>query len=92
LHSSGAPIAFASASRHRLAAGGKGVPRDYAEPMRLFEQGAALGEPSAMNGIGAMYNDGNGVRRDARVARQRFEKAAALGDPQAKQNLKEMRR
>ncbi len=76
----------------RLYLYGKGIPRDYAEAMRLFERGAALGEPSAMNRIGAMYNDGNGVRRDARLARQWFEKAATLGDPEAKQNLKEMRR
>src|SRR5260221_11722063 len=65
---------------------GKGVRRDYAEARRLFEQGSALGEPSAMNGLGAIYKDGAGVPRDLKVARQWFEKAAALGDPEARQN------
>jgi TPR repeat protein len=53
---------------------------------------SALGEPSAMNGLGAIYKDGDGVPRDPKVARQWFEKAAALGNPEAKQNLREMRR
>jgi Sel1 repeat len=49
-------------------------------------------EASAMNGLGAIYNEGDGVPRNTKLARQWFEKAAALGIPQAKQNLKGMRR
>jgi TPR repeat protein len=71
---------------------GKGAPRDYAEARRLFEQGTSLGEASAMNSLGAIYNEGNGVPRNPKVARQWFEKAAALGNPEAKQNLREIRR
>jgi TPR repeat protein len=71
---------------------GEGMPRDYAEARRLFEQGIALGSDACMNGLGALYNEGDGVPRDPRTARQWFEKAAALGNPEAKQNLKGMRR
>jgi TPR repeat protein len=54
---------------------------DFAQARQLFEQGAALGEASAMNRLGAMYNDGDGVARNTRGARQWFENAAALGNP-----------
>jgi TPR repeat protein len=57
-----------------------------------FEQAIALGNPSAKNDLGVMYNEGDGVRRDVRLAREWFEKAAALGSPEAKQNLRGMRR
>jgi TPR repeat protein len=72
--------------------GGIGVPRDYAQARKLFEQGVALGDPSNMNDLGVIYNAGNGVPRDPRIARQWFEKAAALGNPEAKQNLRGMRK
>jgi TPR repeat protein len=51
---------------------------------RASKQGAALGDDAAMNGLGAIYNDGDGVPRNARVARQWFGKAAALGNPEAR--------
>jgi TPR repeat protein len=57
-----------------------------------MEQGSALGNDAAMNGMGAIYNEGDGVPRNVKVARQWFEKAAALGNPEAKQNLREMGR
>ena len=44
-----------------------------------MEQGSALGNDAAMNGMGAIYNEGDGVPRNVKVARQWFEKAAALG-------------
>jgi TPR repeat protein len=72
---------------------GKGVARDYAHARSLFENRAPpSSEASAMNGLGAIYNEGDGVPRNTKLARQWFEKAAALGIPQAKQNLKGMRR
>jgi TPR repeat protein len=71
---------------------GKGVPRDYDEARRLFEQGAAMGYAACMNGLGVIYDEGDGVRRDVKVARQWFEKAATLGNPDAEQNLRGMRR
>lgn len=67
---------------------GKGVPRDYVQARRLFEQGIALGDPANMNELGVMYVEGDGVPRDLRIARQWYEKAAALGNPEAKQNLR----
>ena len=57
-----------------------------------MEQGSALSNDAAMNGMGAIYNEGDGVPRNVKVARQWFEKAAALGNPEAKQNLREMGR
>ena len=59
---------------------------------RLFEQGAALGDASAMNSLAVLYDEGDGMARDATTARQWFEKAAALGNPEARQNLRYMRR
>ena len=67
---------------------GSGVPRDYEQARRLFEQGIALGDASNMNDLGVLYSAGHGVPRDARIAGQWFEKAAALGNPEARQNLK----
>jgi TPR repeat protein len=40
---------------------GQGVPRDYDEARRLFEQGAALGNDASMNNLGLLYNQGHGV-------------------------------
>ena len=71
---------------------GHGVPRDYAQARRLFEQGIALGDAANMNDLGIMYVEGDGVPRDLRIARQWYEKAAALGNPEARQNLRGMRR
>jgi TPR repeat protein len=71
---------------------GEGVPRDYNESRRYYEQAAALGNDAAINGLGVLYSNGYGVARDNRKALQLFEKAAALGNPEAKQNLRGMRR
>jgi TPR repeat protein len=71
---------------------GQGVPRDYDEARRLYEQGAALGNDAAINGLGVLYDQGHGVAHDSRKARQLFEKAAALGNPEAKKNLRVMRK
>src|SRR5258708_17128412 len=71
---------------------GKGVRRDYAEARRLFEQGSALGEPSAMNGLGAIYKDGAGGPRNPRAPRPWFAKPPPLANPQPKHTLREMRR
>jgi TPR repeat protein len=71
---------------------GRGVPRDYAQARKLYEQGIALGDAASMNDLGILYSEGDGVPRDSKTARQWFEKAAALGNPEAKQNLRGMRR
>jgi TPR repeat protein len=71
---------------------GQGVPRDYDEARRLFEQGAALGNDASMNNLGLLYNQGHGVPQNTRMARQFFQKAAALGNQEAKENLRGMPR
>jgi TPR repeat protein len=71
---------------------GQGVPRDYAQARKLFEQGIALGDAANMNELGIMYVEGDGVPKNLKIARQWYEKAAALGLPQARQNLKGMPR
>jgi TPR repeat protein len=71
---------------------GRCVERDYAEARRLFEQGAALNDDSALNSLGSMYNEAQGVPRNTRLARELFEKSAALGYALAKQNLRDMGR
>ena len=43
--------------RHHL---GQGVPEDYAEAQRLFEQAAGLGDPEAMFWLGRMHLLGHG--------------------------------
>jgi TPR repeat protein len=52
-----------------------------------YAKGAAAGEPSAMNNLGCLYQNGNGVNQDFQVAAAWYAKGAAAGDPSAMYNL-----
>jgi len=74
-----------------LANAGEGVPQNYAEARRWYEQAAGLGESWAMFSIGIMYEFGQGVSQDKSEARNWYQKAAALGHAEANQKLQTLR-
>ena len=94
---SGEPTRIPSAAIKELAGRLRGrlitrADPDYDQARRLYEQGAALGNDAAINGLGVLYDQGHGVPHDSRKARQLFEKAAALGNPEARENLRAIAR
>jgi tetratricopeptide (TPR) repeat protein len=68
---------------------GYGVPQDYAEARRWYEESAAAANsPIAMNNIGNFYENGSGVTQDYAEARRWYEKAvAAAGSPVGMTNI-----
>ena len=65
------PFCLAGAMAPIDLAKGFGVDQDYAEAMRWFRKGDAMGDTSAMLNIGAMYRDGTGVKEDQAEAVRR---------------------
>jgi len=66
---------------------GNGVTQDYHQAMAWFQKAAALGDSSAMLGIGLLYENGHGVPRDLTKARIWLEKSAKLGNLLAQNEL-----
>ncbi|HVJ51964.1 MAG TPA: hypothetical protein VM689_05850 [Aliidongia sp.] len=74
----------------KMYAQGNGVPKDDARALRLYEAGAKLDNPDALNALGECYAEERGVPRDDAKAAALFKRAAALGNPDAQQNLDRM--
>jgi localization factor PodJL len=66
---------------------GRGVPRDPALAVRLFERTAQSGFVPAQARIGNLYEKGQGVTRDLAVARTWYERAGISGNARAMHNL-----
>ena len=74
----------------RLYAEGIGVPKDENRAFHLFEAGAKLEDPDALNGLGECYAKEWGVARDDGKAVALFVSAVALGNTAALNNLGRM--
>ena len=64
-----------------LYAEGKGVARDDAEAVRLWEAAAHADHVAAINYLATAYRDGNGVGADMTRAVELFERTASAGNP-----------
>lgn len=62
---------------------GEGVPRDYARAVRLYCDGARLGDAEAQFNLGWMYANGRGIERDDSRAAYFFALAAQQGHVQS---------
>ncbi|QKS28433.1 MAG: Membrane-bound lytic murein transglycosylase C [Accumulibacter sp.] len=62
---------------------GEGVPRDYARAVKLYCEGARLGDPEAQFNLGWMYANGRGIERDDSRAAYFFALAARQGHEQS---------
>lgn len=62
---------------------GEGVPKDYARAVKLYCDGARLGDAEAQFSLGWMYANGRGVERDDGRAAYFFDLAAKQGHVQA---------
>ncbi len=56
---------------------GRGVPRDYAEALRLYQLAAEQGHAVAQCNLGVMYSSGRGVPQDYVQAHMWFNLAAS---------------
>jgi hypothetical protein len=66
---------------------GHGVPKDYAEALKLYRLAAAQGFAPAQDNIGATYRDGHGVPKDYAEAVKWYRLAALQGYATAQTNL-----
>ena len=62
---------------------GEGIPKDYTQAAKWYEQAAVQGHRVAQNNLGVMYSHGQGVLQDNAKARQWTEQAATQGDANA---------
>jgi TPR repeat protein len=61
--------------------GGRGMPKDEARAVQLFERACDGGSVMGCRALGLLYTDGSGgLTADAARARQLFERGCALGD------------
>ncbi|HTK84191.1 MAG TPA: hypothetical protein VL625_03810 [Patescibacteria group bacterium] len=68
-------------------AGGKGIPANVAEAVRLWHDGADKGYSLAQYNLGVMYAKGEGVPQDYNEARKWYTKAAEQNQPLAEMQL-----
>jgi hypothetical protein len=66
---------------------GEGVARDYAQAREMFEVGALLNVPGAINNIARMCHRGQGTAPDPAMAAEYYEAAIALENPFAPYHL-----
>lgn len=66
---------------------GTGVAQDFRQAIELFRRAAAMGNGTAMNNIGWMYETGSGVTPDEATALDWYRKAAAEGNSDGMNNL-----
>ncbi|EXI68011.1 transglycosylase SLT domain-containing protein [Accumulibacter sp.] len=62
---------------------GEGVPRDYARAVKLYCEGARMGDAEAQFNLGWMYANGRGIERDDSRAAYFFALAARQGHEQS---------
>ena len=62
---------------------GEGIPQDYTQAAKWYEQAAVQGNATAQLSLGALYALGQGMPQNNAMARQWWEKAAAQGDAEA---------
>lgn len=65
---------------------GENVEANPTEAYRILKMGADLGEPVALNNVGACFEYGAGVEKNLDSALQYYQKAAAAGYEQGKKN------
>ncbi len=70
---------------------GRGVTKDVAKAVRMYEQAVLGGDESAMDNLADLYERGEGVPKDLAKARVLYQMAATLGDNVAKQALVRLR-
>ena len=63
-----------------LLATGRGVPRDDARALALYQSAAALGHAKSMNLVGRFHEEGRAVPRDLALAHQWYRRSAEAGD------------
>jgi len=73
--------------RGLAAAGGNGVPQDYAAAARDYLKAAEKGHMAAQYNLAWLYENGLGVKRDYKQAAAWYRKAADQGDPESQNNL-----
>lgn len=66
---------------------GRGVPQNYTEAMKYYQQAAEQGDAGAQYNIGVMYFNGEGEPQNYVKAYASISVAAALQDPSARENL-----
>jgi TPR repeat protein len=71
---------------------GRSGVRDYRGAAGLYQKAADLGNASAQNSLGRMYELGEGLPRDDALALQWYRKAAAQGHPDAQAALQRLAR
>lgn len=64
-----------------------GIPIDYGRAMAWYQGAAQLGNPQAMNNIGALYHNGLGVTKDYVQAKTWYLRAAEYNRASAMENL-----
>ncbi len=67
---------------------GEGVPKDPAQAIKLYCDGARAGDPEARYSIGWMYANGRGVSRDDGIAAYFFKLAAEQGHEPSRNMLR----
>ena len=73
-----------------LAAGGNGIPKDDAEAIRWYTEGARHGDGSAMRKLGEAYEAGRGVPQDPAVALMWYVLSEQEGDDRAQARMQEL--
>ena len=66
--------------------------KDYTRARQWYEKAAAGGSAGAMNGLGAIYENGLGMPKDYTQARRWYERAAEGGSEGAKKSLERLSR
>jgi uncharacterized protein len=66
---------------------GEGVPHDYVQARRLFEDGARRGDSNAIANLGNIYRNGLDVSVDYAKARELYEQGVTKGSPAAMVSL-----
>lgn len=62
---------------------GKDLPKDYAQAVFWYQEGAEQGDPDAQSSLGILYTEGKGGQQDYAHAAAWFRKAADQGYPDA---------
>jgi hypothetical protein len=68
--------------------GGKGVPKDEVAALKLFEEAAERGDPTAEYSLGVLHSEGRaGLEANPRTAVMWWKRAAQQGQPHAQARL-----
>ncbi|HEX6704499.1 MAG TPA: NB-ARC domain-containing protein [Albitalea sp.] len=69
---------------------GRGMTRDVSAAVKLYRQAAEMGNASAQNSLGRLYETGDGVERNVLKAVTWYRKAADQGHPDARAALQRL--